>query len=110
MPDTLSLIRRAAELQASADHGIGFTLKERNEFVRLVDSLDFGRLTVAAPLDAQRLKAAMLNVGPVGGVHRIDFQQAFAVTDRSQQQLAMEFAEAVATEYARLAAEPPADE
>jgi hypothetical protein len=107
MPDTLSLIRRAAELQARADHGVGWTVKERNEFLRLVDGLDFGRLTT---LDTERLKTAMLSVGPIGGVHRIDFQQAFAVTDRSQQQLAKAFAEAVIAEYARLATEVPANE
>ena len=52
-------------------------------------------------LDPHLLKEAMLAVGPVGGVHQIDFQQAFASVHLSQQQLAMEFAEAVAAEYQR---------
>jgi len=56
-------------------------------------------------LDPIRLKEAMLRAGPIGGVHPIDFQQAFAVVSLSQQQLAMEFAESLAREYAALAAE-----
>jgi hypothetical protein len=65
------------------------------------------RAAALREVDAATLKEAMLAVGPIGGMHRIDFQQAFAVTDLSQQQLAMMFAEAVVTAYrALLDAEP----
>jgi len=99
--------------KASPPEYPGLALVPVSDIERLERFLDLPRTRealAAAPrgdegLDPIRLKEAMLRAGPIGGVHPIDFQQAFAVVSLSQQQLAMEFAESLAREYAALAAE-----